>query len=487
MLRIYNTQTRQKEEFIPKQEGKVSMYVCGVTPYNYCHLGHARAYITFDIVKKYLRFKGYDVFHVQNFTDVDDKLIKQAKEEGSTLNEIADKYIAAYYADMDALGIDRADIYPRVTEHIQEIIEVIEGLIEKGFAYQVEGDVYFDIGKFPNYGKLSGRNLEEMMAGARVQVDERKNHPMDFALWKGAKAGEPAWESPWGPGRPGWHIECSALSLKYLGNGFDIHGGGADLVFPHHENEVAQSEAYTGQAPFARYWIHNGFVTINEEKMSKSLGNFFTIRDILEIFPAKALRFLLLSTHYRSPIDFSDEKLKEAQKGLERLVEAKKRVEDVLELKEPNEGNGSSPSEEARELSRKAKVFREKFIEAMDDDFNTALAIGELFEFVREVNKMTNRCMHAAINSFDKEILRDIKVLLEEIDNVLGILTEEEKSTAGLADELIEFLLQLRQEVRKEKNWALADRIRDGLKEMGIIVEDTPQGPKWKMETGSGK
>ncbi|MDD4153515.1 MAG: cysteine--tRNA ligase, partial [bacterium] len=329
-LRLYNTMTGRKEELVPARPGSISMYVCGVTPYDYSHLGHARAYVTFDVVKRYLQYSGYEVYHVQNFTDIDDKIIKRATQEGIDAGTLAQRYIDAYFEDMDALGIIRASVYPRVTEHIDAVVEMVAVLQQKSYAYEVDGDVYFDVARFKEYGALSGRDLEEMRAGARVEINELKHSPLDFVLWKRAKDGEPAWQSPWGPGRPGWHIECSAMTLKYLGCGFDIHGGGQDLIFPHHENEIAQSEAYAGCSPFARYWMHNGFVTIDKEKMSKSLGNFFTIRQILERYEAEVVRYYLVSVHYRSPIDFSDERLEEAKRALERLRQTRNNLTRAL-------------------------------------------------------------------------------------------------------------------------------------------------------------
>ena len=344
-LRVYNTLTKCKEEFVPIEAGKVKIYVCGVTPYNHPHIGNARPFITWDVIKRYLEHTGYKVYHVQNFTDIDDKIINIANAEGVTWDVIANRYIVAYFEVMDKLNIRRADIYPKVSEHMAEIITIVETLVVKGYAYVVDGDVYYSIEKFAGYGKLSGRNIEDMQAGARVDVDERKNHPMDFALWKSAKPGEPSWDSPWGKGRPGWHIECSAMSLKYLGNNFDFHGGGSDLIFPHHENEIAQSEAFVEEEqPFVRYWLHNGFITVNEEKMSKSLGNFFLVKDILEHYSPDVLRFFVLSTHYRSPLDFSDERLSEAQRSLERLRTAIENCNDLGKM------NNSVPGAESNNL-----------------------------------------------------------------------------------------------------------------------------------------
>ncbi|MBR3457910.1 MAG: cysteine--tRNA ligase, partial [Selenomonadaceae bacterium] len=365
MLKVYNTLTKAKEEFVPVEEGKASIYCCGVTPYNHPHIGNARPFVTWDVIRRYLARKGYEVHYVQNFTDVDDKIINAAKQEKVEWSDISGRYIKSYFESMDALNVRHADLYPRVSETIPDIIRMIETLVEKGYAYPLEnGDVFYSVEKFEGYGKLSGRKLEDMQAGARVEVDGRKHHPMDFALWKAAKPGEPFWESPWGKGRPGWHIECSAMSLKYLGKTFDFHGGGSDLIFPHHENEIAQSQACIGdEKGFARYWLHNGFITIKNEKMSKSKNNFFTVKDILKEFPGEVVRFFILQTHYRSPLDFSEERLQEAQAGLGRLENTRQCIAELSKLQ------GQSGTAEA--LAGKAKELLAAFDEAMDDDFNT--------------------------------------------------------------------------------------------------------------------
>jgi len=470
-LKIYNTLIKEKEEFQSKEPGKVSLYVCGVTPYDYCHLGHARVYLTWDVIRRYFEYIGYQVYYVQNFTDIDDKIIRKAKEVGCSPRELAEKYIAEYFVDMDNLGIKRADIYPKVTEHMPEIVEMVQGLLDKGHAYEIEGDVYFSIDSFAEYGKLSGRALEDMQAGARVDIDERKKNPMDFALWKKAKLGEISWISPWGEGRPGWHIECSVMSLKYLGQSFDIHGGGADLIFPHHENEIAQSEAYTGCAPFARYWVHNGFVTVDEEKMSKSLGNFSTIKQVLEKYSPQVLRFFLISVHYRSPIDFNADKLQEAEKGLERLKNLQERLADFAKAT----GEVGVESEELLNLLAKRK---EEFRQAMDDDFNTALALGVLFELTRDLNRYINLAQAEIAPALAKGW-----EVFNELTAVLGLLQEEEKSDqSGLVNGLMELILSIRQNARSKKDWATADMIRDSLKEIDITIEDTPQGAKWKKK-----
>lgn len=471
-LKIYNTLSKEKEGFQPREPGKVSLYVCGITPYDYCHLGHARVYITWDVIRRYLEYKGLEVYHVQNFTDVDDKIIRKAKELAVTPKEIAEKYIGEYFLDMDALGIERAHVYPRVTGHISEIIDMVKGLVEKGYAYPVDGDIYYSVDAFKEYGKLSGRSLEDMQAGARVDVDERKKNPMDFALWKKAKQGEIFWDSPWGPGRPGWHIECSVMALKYLGNSFDIHGGGADLIFPHHENEIAQSEAFSGCTPFACYWVHNGFVTVNEEKMSKSLGNFSTIKQVLAKYSPEVLRFFLISVHYRSPIDFTGERLVEAQKGLERI----KNLRDRLAAYKDKDGAVTQWGEELLGILAKRK---EEFIQAMDDDFNTALAIGVIFELARDLNRFLN----SADDSLAGALAQGWR-LMDELTGVLGLFqkTENQGDQEGLVNGLMDLILNIRQQARSKKDWPTADMIRDSLKELEIIIEDTPQGPKWKRK-----
>ena len=380
-IKVYNTLTKKKEEFVPLHPGKAYMYVCGVTPYNHPHIGNARPFVTWDVIRRFLEHEGYDVLHVQNFTDVDDKIINTANKEGVQWSDICGRYIDAYFEVMDKLNVRRAHVYPRVSEHMQEIINVVQTLIDKGYAYELDGDVYYSVEKFDRYGELSGRKLEDMMAGARVDVNDKKHNPFDFALWKAAKPGEPYWESPWGNGRPGWHIECSAMSMKYLGESFDFHGGGSDLIFPHHENEIAQSEGCTGVHPFVRYWLHNGFITVNEEKMSKSLGNFFTVADILEHFEPETLRFFILSTHYRSPLDFSDERLKEAQRSLARLKTAQDNLKELAQL------ISGGPTETSKALYEKLEELRSGFMEAMSDDFNTALAISFMFELAKEIRK----------------------------------------------------------------------------------------------------
>ncbi len=484
-MEIYNTLTRRKDTFQPQEPGKVRIYVCGPTTYNYIHLGNARPIVFFDTVRRYFTYKGYDVLYIQNFTDVDDKIIKRAQEEGEEPLVLARKYINEYFKDADALHVRRADKHPQVTGHMPEIIKMVESLVQKGVAYVVEGSVYFEVRKFSSYGKLSGRSPEDMRAGARVEVDERKRDPLDFALWKAAKPGEPSWDSPWGPGRPGWHIECSAMSLKYLGTNFDIHGGGFDLVFPHHENELAQSEAATGE-PFVRYWVHNGFITVNEEKMSKSLGNFFLVRDILAKFPAELVRFFLLSTHYRSPLDFDDEKLAAAGRGLERIKTSIRLLSEVLDKKTGGE------AVTAGELNSALDRLRLAFEAAMDDDFNTSLAISIAFDLAREVNSAVGR-LGATVSRQDREVLQKAMELFNTFNEILGVFKVDENSgkillegaagdSSGLNEGLLKLIIEVRQEARKKKDWGTADRIRDGLKELGITLEDTPQGVRWKKQ-----
>jgi len=459
-MRVYNTLTKQKEEFVPLHEGEVRMYSCGPTVYDYFHIGNARPFIIFDTLRRYLEYKGYKVLFVQNFTDIDDKMIRRANEEGITVKELGDRFINEYFRDADALGIRRATFHPRATQHIGDMIALIRRLIEKGMAYEVDGDVYFDTSAFPEYGKLSGQNLEELEAGARVEVEEGKRNPMDFALWKAQKPGEPAWDSPWGKGRPGWHIECSVMAMKYLGETIDIHAGGQDLIFPHHENEIAQSEAVTGK-PFARYWMHNGYININNQKMSKSLGNFFTVREILERFDGEVVRFFMLSAHYRNPINFSEDMLKQAQSALERLYNCKANLLHAMENAPTNE-----LSKEEGDFVQKLAEFKGRFEEAMDDDINTADALAAIFDMVRDINSQLNP--HSS-----KQFAEKAYALLDELTGVLGLLRKDPRQEL---DPEIKALIEKRQQARKAKNWALADQIRDELKSRGIILEDTPQG-----------
>ena len=473
MLTVYNTMTRKKEEFHPLRAGEVSIYCCGVTPYNDPHIGNARPFVTWDVIRRFLARKGYKVRYIQNFTDVDDKIIHAANREGVTWKEISDRYIAAYFKAMDALNVRRADVFPRVSETMEDILRMIETLIARGYAYAtVAGDVYYRVEAFSRYGCLSGRSLEDMEAGARVEVNETKENPMDFALWKAAKPGEPSWKSPWGNGRPGWHIECSAMSVKYLGDVFDFHGGGNDLIFPHHENEIAQAEpCIDGDEKFARYWLHNGFITIDNEKMSKSKNNFFTVKDILKEFPGEVIRFFILQTHYRSPLDFSDERLREAQTALDRLRNANAVVAELTQ----REGTADTGAE----LAAQAKTFLRDFDAAMDDDFNTALAISQMFGLAKEINRYHQELERGA--AFDAANFGRAADAYHAMAAIIGIFEQEEApADDGLTDALMDLIIGIRQEARAAKNWAVADKIRDGLKEAGVVLEDTPTGVRWK-------
>ena len=461
-MQIYNTMTRKKEELVPLVPGQISMYACGPTVYNYFHIGNARPFIVFDTLRRYLEYRGYNVRFVQNFTDIDDKMIRRANEEGTTVKELGERFIKEYYQDADALGVRRATNNPRATEHIGEIIALVSTLIEKGHAYATpEGDVYFSVRSFPGYGKLSGQNIDDLENGARVDPDEAKRDPLDFALWKAEKPGEPSWESPWGKGRPGWHIECSAMSMSILGETFDIHGGGQDLIFPHHENEIAQSEAATGH-PFARYWMHNGYINVDNQKMSKSLNNFFTVRDIAKEFDLEAVRMFMLAVQYRNPVNFSRDMILQAQSALERLRTAKERLAEAK----------FAPAETTEDAAFVAQLeeFKSRFNDAMDDDLNTADAIGVLFDFARAANTFVTEPRGKAAVEAGLQ-------LFSELTGVLGLLTQQ-KTEEFPAEALA--LLEERQAVRKAKNFARADEIRDALKNMGFTVEDTANGPKLK-------
>lgn len=467
-MKIYNTLTRKKEEFVPLKEGEAKIYACGPTVYNYIHIGNARPLCIFDILRRYMEYRGLKVTFVQNFTDVDDKIINKANEEGTDYMTISERYIAEYKKDAQGLGVKEASIHPRATENIDEIISIVSKLIEKGYAYAASnGDVYFSPLKFDEYGKLSHQSIEDLEAGARISVGEVKENPMDFALWKAAKPGEPYWESPWSKGRPGWHIECSAMARRYLGETIDIHGGGQDLIFPHHENEVAQSECCNG-VPFARYWMHNGYINVDNVKMSKSLNNFFTVRDVAEKYGYEPIRYLLISSHYRSPINYSVENIEQCKAALERLHNCYDNLVFALSKAESGE------KESEAEIKAKLDTHREDFIKAMDDDLNTADAISAIFELARDINTYT-----AAANAPSKELCQYALDLFNELNGVIGVITiKEEKSL----DEEIEALIAERTEARKNKDWATADRIRDELKARHIVIEDTPQGIKWKYE-----
>ena len=484
-MKVYNTLSGQKEEFLPSGS-EVKMYVCGVTPYSDCHIGHAMSYINFDVIRRYMEFQGYNVRHVQNFTDIDDKIINRANSLGISSRELADKYIAQYFTSMDAINIKRAHVYPYATQEIPQIVEIVQALVIKGYAYQVNGDVYFRVTKRADYGKLSRRNLDDMVAGARVEPGSGKEHPMDFALWKASKPGEPSWPSPWGPGRPGWHIECSAMSYRYLGETLDIHGGGQDLIFPHHENEIAQSESFTGK-PFVRFWMHNGLLQMGEEKMSKSLGNLVTVEEILQKFSPDALRLFVLSSHYRGPLNFSEAGLVAAERGLDRLRIAME---------------GMDTSGEAQ----MEVEYLKRFTDAMDDDFNSAQAIGVLFEMAREINKQKESRQAGSVKNLQSimaelasvlgltlkklektvdaqsmaAFLAEIKTKVTNIDPNLGLeLFSQGKPQAG-SSENVELLINLRNALRKAKQFALSDEIRSGLAKLDITLEDTAKGTIWR-------
>jgi len=468
-MKLFNTLAGKKEEFIPVEPGKVKLYACGPTVYDYIHVGNARPVIVFDALRRYMEWRGLDVTFVQNFTDVDDKIIDRANREGITCDELTERFIAEYYTDAKGLGVREATVHPKATENIEGIIEAVQTLIDKGFAYQIGGDVYYRTETFPHYGKLSGQNIEELQAGARVGVGEEKENPMDFALWKAAKPGEVSWPSPWGDGRPGWHIECSVMANRYLGKTIDIHAGGQDLAFPHHENEVAQSEALNG-CKFSNFWMHNGFLSIDSKKMSKSLGNFFTVREAAEAYGYDTIRMFMLMSHYRSPLNYSGEILMQARAGLERLYTAVDNLEFLIKNAKVEE-----LSEEEQTLLATLPSYKDRFIQAMDDDFNTADGIAVIFELVREINTQTG-----ADKTPSKQFAEACLDALRELTDVLGLLYAKDASGGDNLDAQVEALIEARQQARADKNWAEADRIRDELKDMGIVLEDTPQGIKWK-------
>jgi len=461
-MQIYNTMTRKKEELVPLVPGQISMYACGPTVYNYFHIGNARPFIVFDTMRRYLEYRGYKVNFVQNFTDIDDKMIRRANEEGTTVKALGERFIKEYYRDADALGVARATVNPRATEHIGEIIALVSKLVENGHAYATPaGDVYYSVRSFPGYGKLSGQNVDDLENGARVEPGDDKRDPLDFALWKAEKPGEPSWESPWGMGRPGWHIECSAMSMSILGETFDIHAGGQDLIFPHHENEIAQSEGATGK-PFARYWMHNGYINVDNQKMSKSAGNFFTVRDIAKEFDLEAVRMFMLSVQYRNPVNFSRELIQQAENGLERLRTARERLE---EAQIAPDGTGADEA-----FLASLEEFKKRFCDAMDDDLNTADALGVLFELARAANTFVSEPR-------GRDALDAGKALFDELTGVLGLLMKKKEDS--FPAEALQ-LLEERQQSRKAKDYARADAIRDELKAMGFAVEDTANGPKLK-------
>jgi len=469
-LKIFNTLTRKKEKFVPLKKGEVGIYVCGPTVYNFIHIGNARPFVIFEVVRRYFKFIGYKVKYVQNLTDIDDKMIKKANELGITVRELAQKFIMEYFTDTDSLKIERADVYPRATDHIKEIIEMVKSLEEKGYAYEIDGDVFFNVSKFKGYGKLSHQNIEELRSGSRVKVDKRKKEAIDFALWKRAKEGEPNWESPWGKGRPGWHIECSAMSMKYLGKTFDIHAGGSDLIFPHHENEIAQSEAYSGQQ-FVKYWMHNGYLCLNNKKMSKSLGNIMKVREIREKYSGEATRYFILSAHYRNPLDFCEEQLQQSRKSLQRLKNTIYNVKYIL--KQEKFKDSLNKNEEL--LIGQIKENEKKFMEAMNDDFNTPVALSWIFALNKEVN------IYLTSEGFkNKKVLEDVVKFYHDLaGQVLGILGDEDLKI-NFEEQEIQNLIDEREKARKEKDWSMADKIRDKLKENGIILEDTSEGVRWK-------
>lgn len=462
MLKVYNTLTRKTEEFVTLKPGKVSMYVCGPTVYAKAHIGHAMSALVFDVLRRYLEFRGYDVTHVMNFTDVDDKIILKANQKGVDPFELGEMYIKEFEKHLADFNILPATINPRATREMDQILKMISGLIEKGYAYPVDGDVYFRVQKDPSYGKLSGRRIEDMQAGSRIEVDDRKEHPMDFALWKAAKPGEPAWDSPWGKGRPGWHIECSAMNLNHLGEQIDIHGGGNDLIFPHHENEIAQSESFTGKQ-FARYWIHNGMLQLSGEKMSKSIGNLVIIEEFLTRHPAEALRMMVLNSGYRNPLSYSDEILDQAEKGLERLRSA---------LKPALPGSQGLDQARVDALAKQIEKTEAGFITAMDNDFNSAGALAELFELVKSINQAR------ADGGTDAQI-EPAQTELKKLTSVLGLQLEATRTADHQADEIINLLIDVRRELRQNKLWALSDTIRDRLAELGVILEDSKEGTSW--------
>ena len=467
-MKVYNTLTRQKEEFVPLEPGKVKMYVCGPTVYDYIHIGNARPYVIFDTIRRYMEYKGYEVNYVQNFTDVDDKIIKKANAEGVDSKVISERYIEEAKKDAEGLNVEPATKNPKVTEEMDEIIEMIKTLIEKGYAYEVNGSVFYDTKSFADYGKLSGKNIDDLEAGARIAVDESKKNPMDFVLWKPKKEGEPYWESPWGQGRPGWHIECSVMAKKYLGDTIDIHAGGEDLIFPHHENEIAQSEAANGK-PFAKYWLHNGFINVDNKKMSKSLGNFFTLREIVEHIPYDVVRFFILSGHYRSPINFSRELMEAAGAGLDRIKNAYK---SLLFMESKAQG---TMTEDEKKLNEEADKFRVEFERAMDDDFNTADAVTAIFEIAKFANVNVNE------NS-SKEFVTAIREKMLMLCNILGIKPQDEAKAEQISADEVEALIAERTAAKKAKDFARADAIRDELSSKGVVIEDTRAGVRWSYK-----
>ena len=487
-LHIHNTLSGKKEEFHPIEPGHVKLYVCGITSYDYCHIGHARSALAFDMIVRYLKYRGLKVTYVRNFTDIDDKIITRANEQKTSSEELAKRFINEFYVDMDKLGIERPDIEPKATEHIAEMIQLIGELVDQGKAYPSGGDVFYIVDSFPEYGKLSKRNVDDMQAGARISVNEQKRHPMDFVLWKGSKPGEPSWNSPWGPGRPGWHIECSAMSRKYLGDTFDIHGGGQDLIFPHHENEIAQSEG-ASHKPFAKYWIHHGFVTIRDEKMSKSLGNFLTIRDILNHYHPEILRFFIFSTHYRNPLDFSEAAMQDATTGLERLYECVAAIDRLS----PETSLSNAQSVVSEQETKQLEEIESRFQLAMDNDFNTAQAQGIFFDAVKIINRIRGK-LPPTPSDLDLRFLKNNVEVLKKLANIMGLLQEEAHhflsarkdkliSEADIDIAAIEALINERYQCRQLKNWARSDAIREELLKKNIELMDGPNGTTWSVKS----
>lgn len=485
-IQTYNTLTRRKEPLVPLTDNHIRLYVCGITSYDYCHIGHARSALAFDMIVRYLRHRGYTVTYIRNFTDIDDKIINRAAEQGVSAAALAQRFIDEFYLDMDKLGIDRPTMEPRATEHIQEMIDLIDELIAKGLAYQAGSDVYYAVSGFPPYGKLSGRNLADMQAGARIAINDNKSNPMDFALWKGSKPGEPTWDSPWGPGRPGWHIECSAMSRKYLGDTFDIHGGGQDLIFPHHENEVAQSEGVSGK-PLANTWIHHGFVTIRDEKMSKSLGNFLTIREVLKHWHPEALRLFIFSTHYRNPLDFSEAAMEDARSGLDRLYECMAGLDELIDTATDDQAATAASPKDTKKLT----TIEERFQKVMDDDFNTAQALAVLFDAVKVINKIRAHLPDRP-NREDVRLLEDAGALIRKLAGIMGLLRQDAR--AYLEQKQVELLqgldisegeilqlIQERKDARAARDWARGDSIRDRLLARRVELKDGANGTTWKI------
>ncbi len=470
-IQIYNTLSRKKEELVPIEPGKIRMYLCGPTVYDYFHIGNARPFIMYDIFRRYLKYRGLDVKFIMNLTDIDDKIIGKSIEEKIPASDVAKKYTDAFFDDLKKLGVEQADKYPRATETIPEMISLIEKLIDRGMAYSVDGDVFYSVRDFQGYGKLSGKKTDELKSGARVEIDEKKKDPLDFSLWKAAKPGEPAWESPWGEGRPGWHIECSVMSMKYLGESIDIHAGGIDLIFPHHENEIAQSEGATGK-PFVKYWMHNGFLNIEGEKMSKSLGNFFTARDIMEKYHPAVIRMFFLLKHYRSPISFSEDRIREAQQALERIVTTMQNIETELSTREFDDS----------EIVLKESIdeIKQEFLKEMDDDFNTAGAMAKIFDLVKEANLVLAK---GKLPEPDLAALFKIKSAIEELDSFLNILYYKETFKSSISeDSIIQILIDIRKKLREAKHWNLSDEIRDRLDKIGIVLKDFPDKTTWQRK-----